>query len=139
MRGFRGFLRCSEVFRGFQKFSEGRSKSWKNRHLGTDIHDPKARTSTTLRGKNGTIWLCFFFFVSYHLEDTVSRCLVYQDLGHTQTPRICHTFVLSLLLFGSFLAQNACFFMANARLPNRPGFALPQEKPPHLIEIAVLY
>ena len=24
-------------------------KSWKNRHLGADIHDPKARTSTTLR------------------------------------------------------------------------------------------
>ena len=27
----------------------GCSKSWKNKHLGADIHDPKARTSTTLR------------------------------------------------------------------------------------------
>ena len=31
------------------KVRSGRSKSWKNKHLGADIHDPKARTSTTLR------------------------------------------------------------------------------------------
>ena len=31
------------------KLRPGRSKSWKNRHLGADIHDPKAQTSTTLR------------------------------------------------------------------------------------------
>ena len=31
------------------KFRSGRSKSWKNKHLGADIHDPKPRTSTTLR------------------------------------------------------------------------------------------
>ena len=31
------------------KLRSGRSKSWKNKHLGADIHDPKARTSTTLR------------------------------------------------------------------------------------------
>ena len=31
------------------KLRSGRSKPWKNKHLGADIHDPKARTSTTLR------------------------------------------------------------------------------------------
>ena len=31
------------------KLRSGRSKSWKNKHLGADIHDPKARTYTTLR------------------------------------------------------------------------------------------
>ena len=31
------------------KFRSGRSKSWKNKHLGADIHDPKVRTSITLR------------------------------------------------------------------------------------------
>ena len=30
------------------KLRSGRSKSWKNKYLGADIHDPKARTSTTL-------------------------------------------------------------------------------------------
>ena len=32
------------------KLRSGQSKSWKNKHFGADIHDPKARTSTTLRG-----------------------------------------------------------------------------------------
>ena len=33
-----------------QNFGSGPSKSWKkNKHLGADIHDPKARTSTTPR------------------------------------------------------------------------------------------
>ena len=31
------------------KLRSGRSESWKNKHLGADTHDPKARTSTTLR------------------------------------------------------------------------------------------
>ena len=31
------------------KLRSGRSKLWKNKHMGADIHDPKARTSTTLR------------------------------------------------------------------------------------------
>ena len=31
------------------KLRSGQSKSWKNKHLGADIHDPKARTSMTLR------------------------------------------------------------------------------------------
>ena len=31
------------------KLRSGRSKSWKNKHFGADIHDPKAQTSTTLR------------------------------------------------------------------------------------------
>ena len=31
------------------KLRSGRPRSWKNKHLGADIHDPKARTSTTLR------------------------------------------------------------------------------------------
>ena len=32
------------------KLRSGPSKSWKNKHFAADIHDPKARTSTTLRG-----------------------------------------------------------------------------------------
>ena len=32
-----------------QELRSGRSKSWKNKHFGADIHDPKVRTSTTLR------------------------------------------------------------------------------------------
>ena len=32
------------------KLRSGRSKSWKTSISGADIHDPKARTSTTLRG-----------------------------------------------------------------------------------------
>ena len=31
------------------KLRSGWPKSWKNKHLGADIHDPKAQTSTTLR------------------------------------------------------------------------------------------
>ena len=60
-------------------------------------------------GKNATIWHFVSCFVSWRLEDTVSWCFVHQDLGHMQTPRICHTFVLSLLVSGSFLPQNAFF------------------------------
>ena len=32
------------------KLRSGRSKSWKNKHFSADVRDPKARTSTTLRG-----------------------------------------------------------------------------------------
>ena len=43
----------------------GQSKSWKNKHFGTDIHDPKARTSTALRGfqklRSGKLWAEFSF------------------------------------------------------------------------------
>ena len=38
-------------------------------------------------GKKGTIWQLFCALFLQHLEDTVSRCFVYQDLGHTQTPQ----------------------------------------------------
>ena len=31
------------------KLRSGQSKSWINKHFGADIHDPKARTSMTLR------------------------------------------------------------------------------------------
>ena len=58
-------------------------------------------------GKNGTIWLFFLCFVSWHLEDTIPRCFVCQDSGHTQTPRICHIFVLSLLASRSTFPRNA--------------------------------
>ena len=43
----------------------GPSKSWKNKHLGADIHDPKARTSTTLRDfqklRSEKLWAEFSF------------------------------------------------------------------------------
>ena len=41
------------------------SKSWKNKHFGADIHDPKARTSTTLRDfqklRSEKLWAEFSF------------------------------------------------------------------------------
>ena len=47
------------------KLRSGRSKSWKNKHFGADIHDPKARTSTTLRDfqklRSGKLWAAFSF------------------------------------------------------------------------------
>ena len=49
-------------------------------------------------GKTRTIWQFVGALFPLHLEDTVSKCFVYQDSGHTQTPRICHIFVLSLLV-----------------------------------------
>ena len=47
------------------KLRSGRSKPWKNKHLGADIHDPKARTSTTLRDfqklRSEKLWAEFSF------------------------------------------------------------------------------
>ena len=47
------------------KLRSGRSKFWKNKHFGTDIHDPKARTSTTLRDfhklRSEELWAEFSF------------------------------------------------------------------------------
>ena len=48
-----------------QKLRSGRSKSWKNKHFGADIHDSKARTSTTLRDfqklRSEKLWAEFSF------------------------------------------------------------------------------
>ena len=47
------------------KLRSGRSKPWKNMHVGADIHDPKARTSTTLRDfqklRSEKLWAEFSF------------------------------------------------------------------------------
>ena len=47
------------------KLRSGHSKSWKNKHLGADIHDPKERTSTTLRDsqklRSEKLWAEFSF------------------------------------------------------------------------------
>ena len=47
------------------KLRSGWSKSWKNKHLGVDIHDPKARTSMTLRDfqklRSEKLWAEFSF------------------------------------------------------------------------------
>ena len=47
------------------KLRSGRSKSWKNKHLGADILDPKVRTSTTLRDfqklRSEKLWAEFSF------------------------------------------------------------------------------
>ena len=57
-------------------------------------------------GRFGSFFvLCFL----EHFEDTVSRCFVYQDSGHRQTPRISHIFVLSLLVLRGTLPRNAYF------------------------------
>ena len=48
-----------------RKLRSGRPKSWKNKHWGADIHDPKARTSTTLRDfqklRSEKLWAEFSF------------------------------------------------------------------------------
>ena len=74
-------------------------------------------------GKTRTIWqfVCALFPSTWRTLSPDAH--VYQDSGHTQTSRICHIFVLSLLVSRSTLPRNA-FFLANAKLPNRPGFAL---------------
>ena len=47
------------------KLRSGNSKSWKNKHFGAAIHDPKARTSTTLRDfqklRSEKLWAEFSF------------------------------------------------------------------------------
>ena len=47
------------------KLRLGRSKSWKNKHLGADVQDPKVRTSTTLRDfqklRSEKLWAEFSF------------------------------------------------------------------------------
>ena len=47
------------------KLRSGRSKSWKNEHFGADIHEPKARTSTTPRDcqklRSEKLWAEFSF------------------------------------------------------------------------------
>ena len=52
------------------KLRSGRPKSWQNKHLGADVHDPKARTSTTLRDfqklRSEKLW-AEFSFPNYHI------------------------------------------------------------------------
>ena len=47
------------------KLRSGRSKTWKNKHFGVDIHDPKPRTSMTPRGfqklRSEKLWAEFSF------------------------------------------------------------------------------
>ena len=68
-----------------------------------------------LSSKDWTIWhfLCF-----------VSCVFVYQDSGHTQTPRTCHILRAFPASIQEHSPPKCLFFMANAKLPNRPGFAL---------------
>ena len=66
---------------------------------------------------------------------TVSRCFVYQDLGHTQTPRICHIFVLSWLVSRSNVLRNAYFSWQTLScqiVPVLPSYigTLPKRSPP---------
>ena len=71
-------------------------------------------------GKNGTIWRFFPCFGG--------RCL--QDFGHTQTHRICPTFSCAFpASIQEHCPPKCLFFMANAKLPNRPRFALLQLPP----------
>ena len=48
-----------------QNFGQGAQNPGKNKHLGADIHDPKARTSTTLRDsqklRSEKLWAEFSF------------------------------------------------------------------------------
>ena len=48
-----------------QNFGQGGQNPGKNKHFGTDIHDPKARTSTTLREfqklRSEKLWAEFLF------------------------------------------------------------------------------
>ena len=82
--------------------------------------DPRCAWVKT--GRFGILFvLCFLALV----EDTVSRCFVYPDLGHRQTPRICPPFCAFPASIRELSPLKCLFLMANARLPNCPGFALP--------------
>ena len=66
------------------------------------------RMKTWVRpGRFGRVFfvLCFLALGGH----IVSRCFVYQDSGHTQTPRICHIFVLSLLVSGAVSPEMPIF------------------------------
>ena len=102
LRGFRGLRKSprtksqpkEEVFRadiprtsgghsrGYPgpELHSGRSKSWKNEHLGADIHDPKTRTSTTLRVfpklRSEKLW-AEFSFPKQIQRSTPCSCLSY--------------------------------------------------------------
>ena len=60
-------------------------------------------------GETGTIWQFFRALFPSTWRTLSPKCFVYQDSGHTQTPRICHMFVLSLLASGGTLPRNAYF------------------------------
>ena len=61
------------------KLRSGPSKLWKNMHFGADIHDPKARTSTTPRGfqklRSEKLWAEFSFPISSLVfQKTLQNC-----------------------------------------------------------------
>ena len=79
-------------------------------------------------GKTGTIWQFFRALFPSTWRTLFPDALFTRIWTHTQTPRICHIFVLSLVVSRSTLPRNAYFSWqaASAKLPNRPGFALLQ-------------
>ena len=68
------------------KLRSGRSKSWKNKHFGADIHDPKARTSTTLRDfqklRSEKLWAEFSFPI--YEENLFSERVTQKTRGKSQ-------------------------------------------------------
>ena len=84
------------------KLRSGRSKSWKNKHLGADIHDPKARTSTTLRDfqklRSEKLWAEFSFPSFPTSEDLSAKIIVKISFAHAKFVRK----VLMLLGFRLF-------------------------------------
>ena len=87
---------------------------------------PRKGPIGAFRLKVGRFGLCFR---ALHLEDAVSRCFVCLNLGDTQTPQICHTFVLSMPVSGSFLSPK-CLFSTHARDCQIVPF-LPPHQAPH--------
>ena len=73
--------------------------------------------------KHGTIW---HFFRA--LFPSTWRTLSSDALGHTQTARICLTFVLSLLVSGSSPPPICLFFMASTRLPRPQNLWTPEPR-----------
>ena len=63
-----------------QNFGQGAQNPGKNKHLGADIHDPKARTSTTLRDsqklRSEKLWAEFSFPINLRARapKVVAQC-----------------------------------------------------------------
>ena len=75
-------------------------------------------------GRFGSFFVLSFLALGGHCL----QCFVYQDSGHTQTPRVCHIFVLSLLVPRSTLPRNAYFSWQTLNcqiVPVLPSYSLP--------------
>ena len=87
------------------------------------FHNIFGRGGGYYMSKTGTIWqfVCALFPRTWR---TLSPDALFTRIRDTQTPRICHTFVLSLLVSRSTVPRNAYFSWQRLNCQIVPGFAL---------------